>query len=131
MWFMSYAGMKAAFVICYDHCQATIFSEHDASPDCDRTASCITETPLFRRNGRTYRLSSDAYSGPSCSVVLTPVAGRNRVVDWAVAFASLRTRRSRRGDTAKVVDGPWCERSVPRLWRGSLWPAYCPALPQD
>lgn len=38
MWFMSCAGMKAAFVVCYDHCQATGFSAHDVSPDCDRTA---------------------------------------------------------------------------------------------
>jgi hypothetical protein len=50
-----------------------------------------------------YRLFSDAYSGPSCSVVLTPVAGRNRVVDWAVAFAS-----SARGEVAEATQ--------PRLW---------------
>ena len=51
MGFMSCAGMKAAFVVCYDHCQATDFSGHDASLDCDRTAPFITETPPFRRNG--------------------------------------------------------------------------------
>jgi hypothetical protein len=42
--------MKAAFVVCYDHCQATVFSEHDASADCDSTAPNIIETPCFRRN---------------------------------------------------------------------------------
>ena len=35
-----------------------------------------------------YRLSSYAGSRPSCRVALALVAGRERVVDWTVAFAS-------------------------------------------
>ena len=49
------------------------------------------------------RLSSDAYPEPSCSAVLTSVAGRSRVVDWAVAVDS-----AARGEVAEATQ--------PRLW---------------